>query len=214
MPAINVRLADLPPDRRYKLLASLVIPRPIAFVTTVDEQGVVNAAPYSFFNVFSENPPVVALGLNLRPDGKRLKDTAANIRNTGEFVVNLVDEDHAEAQNVGAIEFEPDVSETEEAGLLTAASIDVKPPRIASAPAALECKWLTSLLLGPNRELALGTVQRIHVRDGLMDDGLNINLTAYRPVGRLFANMYAYQRQPFEVKRMTVAEWRKRKTSR
>lgn len=213
MAAINVRLADLPADRRYKLLVGVVIPRPIAFVTTIDADGIVNAAPYSFFNVFSENPAVVALGINLRPDGKRLKDTGANIRNTGEFVVNMVDEAHAEAQNIGAIEFEPDISELAEAGLETAPSVDVKPPRIASAPAALECKWLTSVLIGPNRELTLGTVQRIHVRDGLMDANFNMDLAAYKPIGRLFANKYAYQRQPFEVKRMTVEEWRQRQAS-
>src|SRR5947209_1958729 len=98
--------ATLPQPLRYKLLVGLVVPRPIALVTSTGPGGTVNAAPFSFFNVFSEEPPLVGLGLQSRPDGS-IKDTPANIRETGAFVVNLVDESLAEQMNVCSIDFPP-----------------------------------------------------------------------------------------------------------
>ena len=103
MAEIDVRFAEIAADRRYKILCSLIIPRPIALVTSISEDGLVNAAPYSFFNVFGDTPPFIALGLHLRPE-KTPKDTAANIHATKEFVVNLVDEPLAEAMNITAID--------------------------------------------------------------------------------------------------------------
>lgn len=129
------RIAELAPELRYKLLVSLVVPRPIAFITTRDATGLVNAAPFSFFNVFSDDPPLVIIGIGRRADGSP-KDTARNIEATGEFVVNLVDEATAEAMNVTAIDFPPDESEIGPASLTLADSVEVAPPRVAEAPAA------------------------------------------------------------------------------
>ena len=150
MPEIDVRFADIAADRRYKILCSLVIPRPIALVTSISGDSVVNAAPFSFFNVFGDTPPIIALGLQRRPE-RTLKDTAANIHATGEFVVNLVDEALAEAMNITAIDFPPQESEIAAANLALAPSTDVKVPRIASAPAALECQWVDSVSLTADR---------------------------------------------------------------
>jgi flavin reductase (DIM6/NTAB) family NADH-FMN oxidoreductase RutF len=111
--AADIGFDALDPALRYKLLVGVVVPRPIAFVTTLGADGQVNAAPFSFFNVFSEEPPLVVLGLQSKPDNSP-KDTTANIRRSGEFVVNLVDEDLAEAMNLCAVDFPPEVSELAE----------------------------------------------------------------------------------------------------
>jgi len=115
---------------RYKLLISLVIPRPIALVTTLGPTGVVNAAPFSFFNMFSESPPLAVLGLQAKPGGS-LKDTSAHIRDRGEFVINLVDEALGEQMNQCAVDFPPEISEIDVAKLTTLASEKVKTPLIA-----------------------------------------------------------------------------------
>ena len=155
MPNLSLNFADLEPRQRYKLLCGLVVPRPIALVTTLARDGVVNAAPFSFFNVFSENPALIVLGLQHSPDGTP-KDTTRNIHVTGEFVVNLVDEAIAEAMNLTAIDFPPGESEPVIAGLGLAASTLVKPPRLATAPAAFECRREVGLAFGPQRELLIG----------------------------------------------------------
>src|SRR5262245_29436157 len=123
MPEIDVRFADIAADRRYKILCSLVIPRPIALVTSISEVGLVNAAPYSFFNVFGDTPPIIALGLHRRPE-RTLKDTTANIHATREFVVNMVDEALAEAMSITAIDFPPQVGEIAAAKLALVPSTD------------------------------------------------------------------------------------------
>src|ERR1700732_3011557 len=132
-------LRDLSPHDRYKLLCGVVVPRPIALVTTLDANGAVNAAPFSFFNVFSEDPPLVVLGLQHRPDHGP-KDTTRNIHRDGEFVVHLVDEALALAMNDCAIDFPAGDSEVEAAALETLPSVDVRVPRLAAAPFALECR--------------------------------------------------------------------------
>jgi flavin reductase (DIM6/NTAB) family NADH-FMN oxidoreductase RutF len=208
MPDLSLDFADLEPRQRYKLLCGLVVPRPIALVTTVNAEGVVNAAPFSFFNVFSENPALIVLGLQHNLDGTP-KDTTRNIQLSGEFVVNLVDEAIAEAMNLTAIDFPPGESEPLLADLGLSASRQVKPPRLAAAPAAFECRRAVGLAFGPQRELLIGEVLGVHVRDGIVDpDSLDVDFTALRPIGRLCGNMYARQRDMFELKRITYAEWR------
>jgi len=155
-------------DRAYALLASLVTPRPIAWVTTLSPDGVVNAAPFSFFNVLGANPPILGFCPGDRDDGTP-KDTARNIRLTHEFVVNLVDEKVAEAMNCTAAALPYGVSELPSAGLTTAPSSVVKPPRIAEAPASLECTEWGTLQIGENR-LIIGLVKRVQVRDELFDE--------------------------------------------
>jgi flavin reductase (DIM6/NTAB) family NADH-FMN oxidoreductase RutF len=209
-PGFSVALSDLAPRERYKLLCATIVPRPIALVTTVDADGTVNAAPFSFFNVFSEDPPLVVLGLQHKPD-RNLKDTTRNIARTGVFTVNLVDEDLAAAMNVCAVDFPPGVSEIEAAGLQLAEGIDAPVPRIVQAPFALECRRTVALAFGADREILIGEVARLHAREGLIDkERLRVNLDLYRPVGRLFGDSYARQRDRFELKRESVAELRQR----
>ena len=189
MPDLSLKFADLAPRQRYKLLCGLVVSRPIALVSTLSPSGVVNAAPFSFFNVFSENPPLLVLGLQHNDDGSP-KDTTRNIHITGEFVVNLVDEGIADDMNLTAIDFPPEESEPAVAGMKLAASTLVKPPRLAGAPAAFECRRTVGMAFGPQRELL-------------------IDFAALAPVGRLCGNMYSRQRDMFELKRVTYAEWKK-----
>src|SRR4029079_13280300 len=144
--------AALAPRDRYKMLISLVIPRPIALVTTIGPTGVVNAAPFSFFNVFSDEPPLCVLGLQSRPNGS-LKDTSAHIRDRGAFVVNLVDEALGEQMNQCAVDFPAEVSEIDVAKFSLLPGDKIKIPRIAEAPAALECRHYTTLEVSAQRRL-------------------------------------------------------------
>ena len=200
-------LGDLSPHDRYKLLCSIVIPRPIALVTTLDVNGAVNAAPFGFFNVFSENPPMVVLGLQHKTD-RSPKDTTRNIHRDGQFVVNMVDEALAAAMNECAVDFPAGESEVVATGLATLPSIDVAVPRLAAAPFALECRRNVSLAFGPQRELLVGEVLRIHAREGLVDAAtMYVDLTAYRPIGRLFGNLSTYQRESFVMDRESHSQW-------
>jgi flavin reductase (DIM6/NTAB) family NADH-FMN oxidoreductase RutF len=188
-------------DRGYAMLASLVTPRPIAWVTTVDLEGLVNAAPFSFFNLLGASPPIVGICPGDRTDGSP-KDTALNVRLTHEFVVNLVDESVAEAMNQTAASLPRGVSELQGSGLTTVASSLVRPPRIAEAPASLECVEWGTLQIGGNR-LIVGLVKRLHVRDDLIDpDTLRIRSERFHPVGRMASpNWYCRTGDRFEMVR-------------
>lgn len=193
---------------RYKLLVGLVVPRPIALVTSVGVNGIVNAAPFSFFNVFSEEPPLLVLGLQSRPDGT-IKDTPANIRETGAFVVNLVDEALAEQMNICAVDFPSGESEIEAAGLDLVPGTSVAVPHIASAPVALECRHYMTLEVSRERRLCIGQVVCLHVRDGILEpSNLRVNVEAYRPVARLYGNYYARLGEIFQMVRQSYVEWK------
>lgn len=153
--------------RAYPILASLVTPRPIAIITTISADGKVNAAPFSFFNLLGANPPIVAFAPSDRDNGVP-KDTALNVRATHEFVVNLVDEAIAEKMNLCAATLPYGENELSHAGLTSAPSTVVKPPRIAEAPASLECVEWGTLQIGGNR-VVIGLIKRVHLRDELFD---------------------------------------------
>jgi len=188
-------------DRAYAVLASLVVPRPIAWVTTLGPDGIVNAAPFSFFNVLGANPPIVGFCPGDREEGVP-KDTARNIRLNHEFVVNLVDSDLAEAMNRTAASLPYGVSEIHHAGLTTTPSSVVAPPRIAESPASLECKEWGTLQIGGNR-LIIGQVLRVHVRDELVDPAtLRIRAENFHPVGRMASpHWYCRTDDRFEMER-------------
>lgn len=188
-------------DRAYPILVSLVTPRPIAWVTTLGPDGVVNAAPFSFFNALGANPPIVGFCPGDRDDGTP-KDTARNVRFGHEFVVNLVDEAVAEAMNRTAASLPYGMSEIAAAGLTTAPSSVVKPPRIAESPASMECVEWGTLQIGGNR-LVIGLVKRIHVRDELFDaEKLRIRTERFHPVGRMASpNWYCRTGDRFEMRR-------------
>jgi len=153
----------------YKLLTATVTPRPIAWVTSCSPTGIVNAAPFSFFNVMGKEPPVVALGL-MRHAQARFKDTASNILASGEFVVNLVPRALAEAMNATCADYPPEIDELERAGVLTSAASQVAAPLIQGSPVALECVCQTSLLTGSEQLLVVGRVLAAHIRDDCVLD--------------------------------------------
>lgn len=187
--------------RAYAILSGLVTPRPIALVTTLGPDGVVNAAPFSFFNVFGANPPYLAFAPADRDDGTP-KDTARNIRLNHEFVVNLVDEGIAEAMNKCAASLPYGVSELQSAGLTTAASSVVKPPRLAEAPVSLECVEHSTIEIGRNR-LVLGLIKRVHAREGLIDpQTMRVNQEQLHVIGRMAGpNWYCRTMDRFEMVR-------------
>jgi len=156
----------IPARECYKLLVSTVTPRPIAWIVSQDAKGVNNAAPFSFFNAFAGDPPVVGIGIGSRRPGQA-KDSRANIQETGQFVVNLVSEENAEKMNITSIEFDSGVDEIAEAGLTALPSVRVKPPRIAESPVAMECELMQIVELGESG-LVLGRVVAMHVRDDLV----------------------------------------------
>jgi flavin reductase (DIM6/NTAB) family NADH-FMN oxidoreductase RutF len=186
-------------DRAYQLLASLVTPRPIAFVTTLSPDGKVNAAPFSFFNLLGANPPILGFCPGDRDDGTP-KDTARNIRLTHEFVVNLVDESIAEAMNKCAASLPYGENELEHAGLHSLKSSLVRPPRIAESPASLECAEWGTLQIGDNR-LVIGLIKRVHVRDDLFDtENKRIHTDRLLTIGRMASpHWYCRTRDRFEM---------------
>ena len=185
--------------RAYPILASLVVPRPIALVTTLSADGKINAAPFSFFNVLGANPPVVAFAPGDRDDGTP-KDTALNVRATHEFVVNLVDEAIAEKMNLCAAALPFGDSELAHAGLTSAPSAVVKPPRIAEAPVSLECVEWGTLHIGGNR-IVIGLVKRIQLRDELFDaEKQRIRSDRLQLIGRMASpHWYCKTRDRFEM---------------
>ena len=181
---------DLTPRERYKLLASFVLPRPIAWVTSVGPTGVVNAAPFSFFNVFCEDPPLCMIAVNRRPSGEE-KDTLANIQVTGEFVVNIADEPLARAMHESSGDFPPEVGEPGYLGLKLAPSTRIAVPRLADTPWAMECKLWKMIDVNDDRRLIMGEGIHFHIRDELWDDeAMRVHMDRYHPIGRMFADRY------------------------
>jgi flavin reductase (DIM6/NTAB) family NADH-FMN oxidoreductase RutF len=204
--------ATLPPTECYKLLVSTVVPRPIAWVVSQDAQGVVNAAPFSFFNAFSGNPPVVGFGCGPRPD-KAPKDTLANIRALGQFTVCLVPNQLAQQMNVTAVEFESVIDEIAEAGLTTKPSLKVKTPRIAESPVAMECEVFQIVPLG-DHALVLGRMLAMHVRDDCVLDPAKhyIDTPKLELIGRMHGRgWYARTTDRIEIPRMSPEQWDERK---
>lgn len=196
---MDFTLKDLRRSDRYKLLTGLVIPRPIAWISTWSENGIANCAPFSFFNLVSEDPPLCVIGINARSDG-RLKDTLCNIRRTGEFVLNLVDESMAKPMRVTGHEFPGDVSEFEQAGLTPIDATRVRHPRIAQAAASLECVVNRLVAINSAQELVIGEIIHLHARDGIIDPvSLRISEDRYLPIGRLFGNRYCTTRDRFDL---------------
>ena len=187
---------------RYKILTSTVTPRPIAWVTTLSDTGVVNAAPYSFFNVMGHEPPTVVIGMLSGSD--RFKDTAANILATNEFVVNLVSQDNAQAMNITCVEAPTDVNELELAGLTPVKSRQVLPPRIAESPVSFECRALTSLVTGPRQTIVVGRVVSAYVADEFVRDAArcHINTEALKLIARMHGGgWYARSSDLFQMER-------------
>ena len=191
----------------YKLLAASVVPRPIALITTLGEQGVINAAPYSFFNVIGSDPALVVVGIS---GGEAEKDTLRNLRSRGEFVVNLVNRPLAEAMNICAIDFPPNQSEVSAAGLQTAQSRIVNVPRIVACPVSLECREHTMLLIGSN-QLVVGEVLALWCDEQFVDaEKFHIDSAGLNLIGRMGgAGGYTETGETFEIARISYDQWLK-----
>ena len=187
--------------RAYQILASLVTPRPIALVTTISGDGKINAAPFSFFNLMGANPPICAFSPGDRDNGTP-KDTALNIRSGHEFVLNLVDESIAEAMNQCAASLPFGENELIRAGLTAAPSTLVKPPRIAEAPASLECSEWGTLQIGGNR-MVIGLIKRVHIREEFFDAATKrVRTENLLTIGRMASpDWYCKTGDRFEMKR-------------
>lgn len=186
---MQILAASLDPEATYKLLVGAVVPRPIAWITTLNAAGGVNLAPFSAFTYVSVKPPM--LGINCGTKAGTLKDTGVNIHRTGEFVVHIADETLVEPLHSSAIEYPPEVSEVTELGLETLPSVDVRTPRLAIAPIAMECRYHSATPYGDTgSEFIVGEVVRFHVRDGLCENG-KIETAKLRPLARLGGPVYA-----------------------
>lgn len=197
----------LPPQDRYRLLTNFVGPRPIALVTTRSQAGHDNAAPMSFFNVFSQDPAIVILGIQTRADGLE-KDTLRNIRRTGQFCVNMVDMSLAEGMILCGVNFAPDVDELAFAGLKAAACRQIAASRLADTPCAMECR-VERIIDFPRRAIVLGEVLEMHVRPDCLDaQGRYVNPDVYQPLARLHADNYIVSDNQFELRKPDEAgQW-------
>jgi flavin reductase (DIM6/NTAB) family NADH-FMN oxidoreductase RutF len=191
------------PDKRvYKLLYAAVTPRPIAWVSTISEDGTANLAPYSFFNAVCAFPPTLLFSVGYRDDPNP-KDTLTNIRATGEFVVNFVSEPTTAAMNITATEVAPGVDEFERAGLTKAASVAIKPPRVAESPIHFECtlNQIVPVAEHPGGAyVIIGNVVHMHVDDSIFDNERGyVDFDAYSVVGRMAGNTYTRTAERFDL---------------
>lgn len=196
------------PQNVYKLMIGAIVPRPIAFVSTISPEGILNLAPFSFFTGVSANPPVICFSPMVRgSDGKR-KDTLNNIEATGEFVVNIVSEDFAVPMNICSAEFPPGVDEFQQSGLTPVASTLVKPPRVQESRIHLECRLLQVVHVSPRPlggSLVLGEVLRFHVADELCEE-YRIDPDKLKPIGRMGGPSYTRTTDRFDLVRPKTGE--------
>jgi flavin reductase (DIM6/NTAB) family NADH-FMN oxidoreductase RutF len=211
---MNFDMEKMPPRQIYNLLIGLVAPRPIALVTSMNEHGVLNAAPFSSYNYLCTDPPIIGMGVMDRPAEKFVpKDTARNIRRMGEFVVNVVTEDLAHKMNITATDFPSEVNELEMAGFTTTPSQFVKVPRIAEAHAALECKEYMTIEIGRSR-IVLGRVVAMYIEDQFVDPaGPYVRAEELHAIGRMNGlGSYVKTRDSFlTIPRISHEEWKQGK---
>jgi flavin reductase (DIM6/NTAB) family NADH-FMN oxidoreductase RutF len=203
---MNIDILGKDSSRAYQLLASVVVPRPIAFVTSLDIEGRINAAPFSFFNLLGSNPPILGINIADLEDGSP-KHTRANILSTKEFVVNLVHGDLAEAMNICGVDFPADVNELEPAGLTPIDSVKVKAPGIAQSRVQLECVLADVVHIGGNH-VVIGKIVYLHIADEFMDkERMRVNTPDLDLVGRMHGRgWYARTSDLFEMPRLSVED--------
>ncbi|MDX2178571.1 MAG: flavin reductase family protein [Bryobacteraceae bacterium] len=195
--------ARLSPQDCYKILVGAVVPRPIAFVSSLSASGVRNLAPFSFFTVASSNPPVIVFQNSIRGDGTA-KDTITNVRATGEFVVNIVSEGFAAAMNLTSGDYPPDVDEFALSGLTPVESEAVKPQRVGESHVQMECKLLQIVEVSDKPlggALVLGEVVRFHLSEAVANEKLHIDPDKLRAIGRMAGTTYARTTDRFDMKR-------------
>lgn len=194
--------AEMDPQDVYKMMAALIVPRPIGFTSTLGPDGVQNLAPFSFFMMITSSPPHVALSIGAK-DGQE-KDTLRNIRASGEYVINTVNREIGQAMAHTAIDFDPDVDEFDVGGLTAVPSDVVAPPRVLEAPASFECQVRSITPVGGppyGAHLVLGEIVRMHVRDDLLIENNRIDMLKLDALGRLTGDSYCATTEQFELKR-------------
>lgn len=209
----EIDISKMTASSRYVILTSLVVPRPIAFVTTINENGIVNAAPFSYFNLMGNDPPIVAIGIGKDESRKYgLKDTGYNIQKTREFVINIVNEDIVERVNLTSIDFPPEMDESEIAGLTKLPSVRVRPPRIKESASNFECRHLSTIEIG-NVRVVIGEIIYLHIDEKYVTFQKNdhhILTELIRPVGRMHGKDF-YTRSAaslFRIARQSYNEWK------
>jgi len=181
--------ADLDAETAYRLITGVVVPRPIAWVTSLSGSGIVNLAPFSAFMFVSPKPPMLAISVGRKAG--IYKDTAQNILNNEEYVIHIADSSLMTAVHESSTEHPPDISEVEQLGLATLPSERIKVPRLAAAPIAMECRFRQCLEFGETRSrLIVGEVLVFHIRDGLLQNG-KIETAALDPIARIAGPRYA-----------------------
>ncbi|HEX4203422.1 MAG TPA: flavin reductase family protein [Ktedonobacteraceae bacterium] len=201
---MDIDIHALEARTRYKLLTGIVVPRPIAWVSTVDRNGIANLAPFSFFNVVSHSPPTISISIEHVPERYQGKDTLRNILATGEFVVNIADETLAQAMNETATDYPPAVDEFARAGLTALPSIKVSAPRAKEAPVNMECRLYGLLPVGiatSGYTLVVGEVLLLHARDDIIDGRAHVDIQKLRPIGRLAGSDYTVVHETFSITR-------------
>lgn len=209
---MRVDFAALAPAARFEFLTGTVVPRPIAIVVTLNADGTCNAAPYTFFSIMGFDPPVIAIGVLPHPEG-RFKDTGRNILAGGEFSVNLVSEEMAEAMNTTSIDAPPGVDESALAGLTAVPSHSIRPPRLAASPVAFECRTHTSLTLGTNQAIVIGLILQAHLPDTALLDAAKgiVDTPRLNLIGGMHAaKWYARLNDCFSIERPVWADWVRR----
>lgn len=201
---MEIDISQIERQDKYKLLIGCVVPRPIAWVTTLSRTGVLNAAPFSYFNVACIEPMMISIAVSRKPN-QVMKDTARNIQETGEFVVNMVDRFNVDAVNQSSADYPQDVSEVEQIGLTSVASRAINPPRLAESRIHFECRLHQIVTLGDPAasDLIIGEVIHVHVQDALYHEG-RIDLAGFAPVSRLAGHTYGTIGETFDRPRPTL----------
>lgn len=182
--------SPLTPPEAYKLMNSLIVPRPIAWVTSMSADGVVNLAPYSTFNIVCYDPPLLGMNVGFRENGTR-KDTGRNARDRGELVIHIADDTLLDQLHASSYPHAPGVSEPEVLGLALLPSVDVAVPRLRDAPLAIECRVAQVISFSPKADFVVSQILRVHARDGLLHDH-KIDSADLRPLSRLAGPVYGF----------------------
>lgn len=200
---MTISPGDASPQNIYKLMTGIIVPRPIAFVSSMSSEGIRNLAPFSFFTAISANPPVVCFSPMIRGSDAARKDTLNNIESTGEFVVNIVSEDFAEKMNITSAEYAPDIDEFVQSGLTPVASDLVTPPRVAESRASMECRLFHIVHVSPKPlggSIVIGEVLRFHIADEIFSD-FKVDPDLLRAIGRMAGPTYARTTDRFNMER-------------
>jgi flavin reductase (DIM6/NTAB) family NADH-FMN oxidoreductase RutF len=202
---VDINPNDLPHNEVYKLMIGTIVPRPIAWVSTINPKGQPNLAPFSFFTGVCSKPPTVVFCPTVRGTDGGQKDTLHNIRASGEYVINFVTEPLAEKMNITATELPPEVNEFERAGLTPMPSVVVQPPRVAESPIHFECKLREIILISEEPgggNLVIGTVVYMHYDESVYRSGNYVDIVAYQAIGRLAGSSYCRVNDFFDLKRL------------